>query len=1511
MKLLGLCLLALTIAQTYSLGHQIEIEVGKTYLYGYKGYTVSGVALSNNERTGLAIWTDVLVTVKSEDRLLVQLQNPTIRQIYLNSTSTLPVDKVPHVEAALERENEFRPLPQHLKRKLTEFIEKPVELVIQRGRILEILALEDEPQSILTLKSGIFHQFQLPKLTSDIMRITQDTLVGKDCEIDFDVMTPSEDSKNAIITSKFSLDSCKEPIVHDDLLRFANEPRKDNGQQNLKSSFVTIYNVTRMQRRPFVNDWVTEGRYTLSIFKPKHGEVSIYTRQQMRFVKIEDKKIETTGLTLVRHRDTITAPLAMDKTMHSDLPEDTKLELIESLFNEIIETIENENEATFEIEMTEKFALAVDMMNRLVETESFTKIAEMATKKENKLMRRMIVTALSNCHSSAMVKSLVTFETILTTGEMNTIITTLGVNGLATTDLIHDLKSLYVHAKQYSVKDQTLLAIGSQIFQLCRPFKSYGLIPVKRNLRTCSEGFQAEFMNMFRQEYVYASESRRVIVLKAIGNSGLEMAHTLEQIFNSEHMSMELRVNAIYAMRRNLDVVTVMKHLLPLFRKFSTPVELRIAAFNTLIDVEPTEEMLVSLVSHLNEEESMQLGNYIYSYLDSLVQIPTIFSATKNLTLTAQTLLPTVERFEDGFWYSQNRQYFLTRLGLTVFRHLETSFITTPEQAIPRSFLMRLTREYCGYFMNVIEMGVRLEGADTYLQELYEKLFAPEMLETYPMHIRSYMKDLTRLHQIIKKGDLTFRSTEKPEGHIFFKVLGNELGIYRLDENTLIDFGNQVFDELMTLGKNRIFDIQSLFPAQLKAQTPMGVTMFSDVLLISMTSLHTDDSTKAANKDVMWAKDITLRNLIKLRHMFGVNLGPLDTAIGSCKHLKLVLPHTWEISTDSETGKLTTEVYWNVDDPMYKSDLVENFELVQFAEFPINYFVSVDTDKKEIDLRLGEVILHPLMKVTEDTYNFDFVGHKLTLIQHERDFTFIQPAYPYDGRHILTLSFYDQQVKPFGLKLDMDLTKTNDIEDFEVTLNITLNPRVAESTEKLSLTLRSNLNKDEDITTSDFALEVLPVWMKKGTYKIFFTTEAIKGRKNPVLSWLEAGEDINMETVFALQYGWNIEFNKDSQDVLFKYRLGKSDLQKFFEEEDLTLKKSDCFKCETIKEESGVWANLFCERCLLKRQTPSRKEYMIFVNNKKVGSEWVEKIIARLDRSNERFFNMLESFEQEWVTPKLINLESDLVDKYMSTLTVDDICAFMRIEDVHPYYTYSNITTEKGNKHLRWTHVPLMPARRRLDNLPLDRLTDVWMQREQFQTRGVCHLDGRNMVKTMDEVIYDITKWNTDCERILAKDCSKDQTFTISVTNTTLAPRILNVKMGDSLITVTPTEDSFTIKVDSTLLPLKKETVEEFVYEMFEDDLISGVVLEVETPEEKKVKELHLNLRDIFTKIVLVEKYVKIEVPFWYKNKICGLCGDFNTEQIMEYKLPNLTVAPDMKSFIEAYSSDKCETKLH
>ena len=78
---------------------------------------------------------------------------------------------------------------------------------------------------------------------------------------------------------------------------------------------------------------------------------------------------------------------------------------------------------------------------------------------------------------------------------------------------------------------------------------------------------------------------------------------------------------------------------------------------------------------------------------------------------------------------------------------------------------------------------------------------------------------------------------------------------------------------------------------------------------------------------------------------------------------------------------------------------------------------------------------------------------------------------------------------------------------------------------------------------------------------------------------------------------------------------------------------------------------------------------------------------------------------------------------------------------------------------------------------------------------------------------------------------------------------------------IVPTKATIKVTVDSEEVEWVHETVNEFKYDLFSTEGISGIVADIRTPEtDTTIKSLELYLNDILTQIVVVEDYVKIMV---------------------------------------------------
>ena len=231
-------------------------------------------------------------------------------------------------------------------------------------------------------------------------------------------------------------------------------------------------------------------------------------------------------------------------------------------------------------------------------------------------------------------------------------------------------------------------------------------------------------------------------------------------------------------------------------------------------------------------------------------------------TIAAQNLLPTVKHFEDNWWYSMNLQWFIEQLGLKVFQHLETRTLVNDQQTWPRSFMVRLTREYCGFFLNDLDFGWRMEGVDTWFQELWTKYFTSELWTTThstSIHATNFMRDLGKIHKILTDEEIMTRTTERTKGYFFWRVLGTEMGMIRVGDKTLANLPKEMWETVKKIDENtRWFSIFAQVPATLTAQTLMGLPVWSDWGMDVMTSVHIDDS-EIEREDLLWSKNITIR----------------------------------------------------------------------------------------------------------------------------------------------------------------------------------------------------------------------------------------------------------------------------------------------------------------------------------------------------------------------------------------------------------------------------------------------------------------------------------------------------------------------------------------------------------------------------------------------------------------------------------------------------------------------------
>lgn len=111
----------------------------------------------------------------------------------------------------------------------------------------------------------------------------------------------------------------------------------------------------------------------------------------------------------------------------------------------------------------------------------------------------------------------------------------------------------------------------------------------------------------------------KILLLKTLGNAGfVEAVPELKAIFSDDSQPEGLRMDAIWALFSHIapsqpDVVLAV--LMPEFYDLTNPIQVRIAAFETIIEAKPNLPALELFARSLHTERSVQVGSYVYSKL--------------------------------------------------------------------------------------------------------------------------------------------------------------------------------------------------------------------------------------------------------------------------------------------------------------------------------------------------------------------------------------------------------------------------------------------------------------------------------------------------------------------------------------------------------------------------------------------------------------------------------------------------------------------------------------------------------------------------------------------------------------------------------------------------------------------------------------------------------------------------------------------------------------------------------
>ncbi|XP_077043164.1 uncharacterized protein LOC143695376 [Agelaius phoeniceus] len=277
------------------------------------------------------------------------------------------------------------------------------------------------------------------------------------------------------------------------------------------------------------------------------------------------------------------------------------------------------------------------------------------------------------------------------------------------------IESLAPLLKSPRASQSCFLGVTALVHRFCSAHSSCGVVPAVQSVMRTLGKFLGGNCTVQDAEHL----SKMQLVLKAIGNAGLAaaaLAPALSSCAALRSHPMEIRLAAVQAFRR---IPCSLRNaiLVQLYQATSEDVEIRIAAYYIAMKC-PHEELFKEVQKTLLKETSSQVGSFVWSHLSQLLETDDPLKEHLRDSIPDEILS---KDFDWETWkYSSYSDVTFHSAGAGA--NMEASVVFSPTSFLPRSVMTNLTAHFMGQAINLLEVGVRLENAET----LIEKGFGPK-----------------------------------------------------------------------------------------------------------------------------------------------------------------------------------------------------------------------------------------------------------------------------------------------------------------------------------------------------------------------------------------------------------------------------------------------------------------------------------------------------------------------------------------------------------------------------------------------------------------------------------------------------------------------------------------------------------------------------------------------------------------------------------------------------------------
>jgi len=438
------------------------------------------------------------------------------------------------------------------------------------------------------------------------------------------------------------------------------------------------------------------------------------------------------------------------------------------------------------------------------------------------------------------------------------------------------------------------------------------------------------------------------------------------RIIHNKNLPLQVQVRAIFALRPLTRILRnrVIIPLLKLFKTYTMPEEVRLAAFTVMIE-NPTPSVLLTCVPIMKVEPSLTVQRFIY---DALLSFDT-FGVTwpieiKNAATTARKTIVTLRLIPVGPRWLRMHLLKIIKSPMEKMPLIMSNIIQyVPQSIIPRRIMTKMDIPMFGKQFSLFNMDLRLEG----VQELITKLFGifPTAEKWLTMPIKEKIINFTE--------KLATKPITPEELKLFLdiKLFGKHWNTFYTSESSAENFFSGKILNFMNLLKalDKGYELElvkPIMPVEVMLSLPMcnGITLVHELRTFAL--IHVKTLVKLQATPSLWGWEALMHKTVPRSIDTAFELKHKHTIVMKASaHFELPIAKwglTLTFSTVSKV-KARVQLHLNLKTQRYQTEIdLPKVKEVMKTESEFEHFLDLLTTPKRIKEPITPVEVMPHLK---------------------------------------------------------------------------------------------------------------------------------------------------------------------------------------------------------------------------------------------------------------------------------------------------------------------------------------------------------------------------------------------------------------------------------------------------------------------------------------------------------------------------------------------------------------------